>query len=196
MKKDTVDEIRHIDTRTLRESGIFKKWPGYSFTTTWRRSEEIIASIGMQLEGCNEMITGLKFTYSVTNWHGEKPSQNYRIQLDSTACHFGGVRWWFRCPLSINNRVCNRRCRILYLPSNSDYFGCRECHDLTYESRQQHRNRYYEGFFKPLSIVEELESKLERSTNPTTRIKLMERLSRVYFAMRKFAESIELKKGI
>ena len=49
------------------------------------------------------------------------------VYLHSTALHFGGVRWWFRCP------GCRRRCAKLYHEPRS-VFLCRICHDLTYES--------------------------------------------------------------
>jgi hypothetical protein len=31
---------------------------------------------------------------------------------------------------------CKRRCFKLYEPPGADYFGCRECYDLTYHSAQ------------------------------------------------------------
>jgi len=49
------------------------------------------------------------------------------IYLHSTVLHFGGVRWWFRCP------GCERRCAKLYHDPSS-VFLCRICQDLTYES--------------------------------------------------------------
>ena|SRR2546422_9535406 len=49
------------------------------------------------------------------------------VSLHSTALHFGGVRWWFRCP------GCRRRCAKLYHDPSSVFF-CRICNDLTYES--------------------------------------------------------------
>lgn len=49
------------------------------------------------------------------------------VYLHSTALHFGGVRWWFRCP------GCGRRCAKLYHDPGS-LFLCRICQDLTYDS--------------------------------------------------------------
>ena len=45
-------------------------------------------------------------------------------------------RRWFRCPLSGEHGTCNRRANTLYLPRGGLAFGCRHCHDLTYESRR------------------------------------------------------------
>ena len=59
------------------------------------------------------------------------------IRLQPTRPHFGGVRWWLTCPLSVNGTPCNRRVAKLYLQGR--YFGCRFCHDLTYQScRESH----------------------------------------------------------
>jgi hypothetical protein len=79
----------------------------------------------------------LTLTYSV----GED-SQTLQIGLQKTSPHFGGVRWWFTCPLTTRNGTpCGRRVGKLYLPYGERQFGCRECHALTYWSAQTHDNR-------------------------------------------------------
>jgi hypothetical protein len=65
----------------------------------------------------------------------------YPVRLVTTRCHFGGSRWWFRCPLVKNGHPCGRRVRRLYLRGR--YFGCRHCHDLTYTSSQESDRRVY-----------------------------------------------------
>ena len=64
------------------------------------------------------------------------------VGLASTPPNLGGSRYWWLCP------VCARRCLKLYLPPRSDYFACRVCHSLSYESAQASRARYY-NLFKP-----------------------------------------------
>ena len=49
--------------------------------------------------------------------------------------HYGGLRWWFTCPLVVGGRSCTRRAGKLYL--RGGYFGCRRCQDLTYRSCQE-----------------------------------------------------------
>ena len=58
------------------------------------------------------------------------------IRLQSTATNFNGKRMWFICPLIVGGVACNRRAGKLYLPPGSRYFGCRQCHDLSYRSSQ------------------------------------------------------------
>ena len=65
-------------------------------------------------------------------------TRTYRIAVDDVAQPRGGVRIFFRCPLEIGSGLaCGRRARTLYLPAGATYFGCRECHALTYESMQR-----------------------------------------------------------
>ena len=61
----------------------------------------------------------------------------HKIPLTKTACNYGGVRWWFECPVTKDGIYCGNRVSKLLLPPAGKYFGCRECHDLTYESCQK-----------------------------------------------------------
>jgi hypothetical protein len=60
-----------------------------------------------------------------------------RVELLTTEPNFGGVRWWFACPFTIEGERCNRRVAKLCLPPGEHEFGCRTCHDLTYRSSQE-----------------------------------------------------------
>ncbi len=59
------------------------------------------------------------------------------IRLQATPTQFGGQRQWFTCPLVIGGVACNRRVGKIYLPPGAKYFGCRNCHSLTYRSSQE-----------------------------------------------------------
>lgn len=67
----------------------------------------------------------------------------YSIRMVTTPCHFGGLRWWFICPLVVSGTSCCARVRKLYLPGR--YFGCRTCLDLTYRSTQESDRRVYQA---------------------------------------------------
>ena len=45
------------------------------------------------------------------------------IQLTTTRCHYGNVRYWFLCPR------CDGRVAVLYF---NRWFGCRKCFELVY----------------------------------------------------------------
>lgn len=46
----------------------------------------------------------------------------HRVAVETTPCHFGGVRYWFLCPF------CERRCAVIYNK------GCRLCANGKYRS--------------------------------------------------------------
>jgi len=73
------------------------------------------------------------FSYVSLQPDGQYKDFKYRVPLTTTPCRFGGVRYRFICPLTVNGKYCGRRVDVLYL--GGDYFGCRHCYNLTYESR-------------------------------------------------------------
>ena len=70
-------------------------------------------------------------------WGSDKIA--FGIRLRTTQPHFGGKRWWFTCPIIASGVPCGRRVAKLYLAG--PYFGCRQCHDLTYDKCQQSKRR-------------------------------------------------------
>jgi hypothetical protein len=71
----------------------------------------------------------------------EAQSADYCVRLTTTRPRFGGPRWWFTCPLFVGGRPCERRVGKLHLPPDARHFGCRQCHELTYTSCQEHDGR-------------------------------------------------------
>jgi hypothetical protein len=135
-KRTVVEDCRVIDLAGLARHGAFVPW--YSGSLRWLRGEEVVASIGYSVrprepEG---LILCLSYRISTTGEDVDVP-----ICLETTPLHFGGVRWWGRCPLKCNGTECARRVGKLYLPPGKRYFGCRRCHDLTYTSVQEHDKR-------------------------------------------------------
>ena len=55
--------------------------------------------------------------------------QAQSIAFKETACRFGGVRRWFRCP------SCGSGCRVVY--NVRLRFACRRCHGLNYRSQYE-----------------------------------------------------------
>ena len=75
------------------------------------------------------------------------------VSLTSTACNFGGERYWFECP------GCS--CRVTTLFRVGERFACRKCHGLNY--RMQHENAYGRGLLK----AQRIRMKLGGSANMT-----------------------------
>jgi hypothetical protein len=73
-------------------------------------------------------------------WFGEPVIHAYTIGLMPN-----GGRWWLACPAQRGfpnacgqaEGACGRRAMKLYLPPGGRRFGCRDCHQLSYLSRQE-----------------------------------------------------------
>ena len=81
----------------------------------------------------------------------------YRVGIEETPRHFGGVRFWFVCPGEQCPRALREpgylwkegasepssqwRTTTLYLPPSAFRFRCRDCHRLTYRTKQLHYDR-------------------------------------------------------
>jgi hypothetical protein len=82
----------------------------------------------------------------------------YEIPITTTPTRIGGVRYWFCCPVEHDRKPCSRRVKRLYLPPGEEIFGCRQCHDLTYRSAQQHDQRRYDLARDPDALNSALKS--------------------------------------
>ena len=160
--KTTVEEATQLSIFKLKEFGLLR---GFAATTlTWtRRLSGHKSSIGI-LVNTGELY--VKVNYTVTDRNtGDRTDYDYRISLTTTPCHFGGVRYWFICPLIKNGVYCGRRTGTLYLASGGNYFGCRHCYDLSYESRNESRLGRFGSIGYPLVAerkIDELYSQIKR----------------------------------
>jgi len=134
-KKDTVEDGTKLSIFKLKEFGLLGDYHGT--TLTWTRSlSGHKNSVGIVVDVTGEPYAKLNYTMTGRN-SGEKTDYDYKIGLTTTPCHYGGVRYWFICPLVRNGVPCGRRVGTLFLSSGGKYFGCRHCYDLSYESRNE-----------------------------------------------------------
>ena len=128
-KKTTTGECHSVDVRYLHREGLLE--PGRWFSLNWSRAGRETGSIGGAVsgEGRPERIN-LLFRHR-SGIGGEWEDIQEPISLDWSACNFGGQRAWFVCP----GAGCSRRVAVLYGPGN--YFLCRHCYDLRYESQRE-----------------------------------------------------------
>lgn len=132
---DTTQESKRIEMKFLRKSGYLCGWAYRSIAWTCRGEDtgNILVKINTDTyQGGSYM----ELDYKIRS-RGEEEWRpiNYRVTLVSTPCRYGGKRWWFICP----NTRCNRRNNVLY--SYGDYFVCRKCARLKYES-QRYSGKY------------------------------------------------------
>jgi hypothetical protein len=135
-KKDTVEDSRVLSiVRWMQEQVLH---PGIRSSGRWKwthaQTGEPVASIGYALDTTDMTRPWVKLAYTFPH---TQERVGYHVLLQTTVPYFGGLRWWFLCPLAVRSRACQRRVAHLYLPPGSRYFGCRHCHDLTYESCQE-----------------------------------------------------------
>lgn len=135
----TTNECKSITTKFLNKHHYFNG-NLCSGGMRWSRNGEQTGSISFVVS----TVKGdeyIRFQYTQTNRDtDEKTKLDYKVCLDWSSCHFGGLRWWFICPLVVDGCACQRRVGVLYL-GGGRYFGCRHCFNLTYQSSKEHDKR-------------------------------------------------------
>lgn len=154
MSKTTCESIQRITMRFLKQRHYLQDgWIGGSIHWTSAYGKETSAGIRMDIR---DGFGHLQLTYTISGWSDEKTDMDYRVEVVSTPCYFGGRRYWFICPLMRNGVACYRRIGVLYL--GGKYFGCRRCYDLAYKSQKETHSGPWSVFGKCLfSGLEERE---------------------------------------
>lgn len=182
-KKNTVEDCRSVSISFLKKHGYLSEPCCKSGTITWTNSfGEKTSSIGVSVYTLYEN-KYVRFYYTITKRNtGEKIECDYKVQLTTTPCHFGGVRYWFICPIINNGISCGRRVGVLYQPPGENYYGCRYCYNLSYESRNEPRLARPGGIGYPIVVerkFEELYHQIKRWTwrgKPTKKARKLKRL--------------------
>ena len=164
MAKTTVEDCKRIKTWWLRQHGYFlDSYRAGGIEWKIGGSEDNKSSIGVCV---NTQDGYIRFHYTQTDyWSGEKSDMDYRFNLATSPCHYGGFRYWFICGLSRNGQYCGQRVGVLYKPPGAKWFGCRHCWDLSYDERNKSYGGIYGGACRTISQVfkaDELREKIKR----------------------------------
>lgn len=156
MSRQLAEHSRALSISWLKRQGAFNNGLTSGSVTWSYGSDSTKNSIGyiISIGGDDEYIN-LKYTF--TNSDGSKQDMDYKIQLVSTHCNYGGKRYWFICPLTKEGRYCGRRVGVIY--SIGKYFGCRHCGEIAYRSQMQ--SDRYKGFIS-IPDIEQAERKIKR----------------------------------
>ena len=120
------------------------------------------SSISIFVSTMNNDDKYLRLNYTQTDRdNGEKKDFNYKIPLTTTDCRYGGIRYWFICPMSRDGKYCGRRVGTLY--KDGDYFACRHCYSLSYDSRNVSGMMKAYGSIISLPELEKLEKEIKRT---------------------------------
>src|SRR3989344_9468487 len=137
MAKQTAEGSNRLSIFWLKKNNFFPigggwRYGGIKWTYGMSGNE---SSISFTITTNGSEGDNIKLQYTHTNRQtDEKENMDYRVELATTPCRYGGKRYWFICPLSKNGRYCGRRVGVLF--GIGKWFGCRHCGDLTYASRK------------------------------------------------------------
>ena len=136
------ESCRSIDVRRWHRDGRLSA--GQHFTNSWTFGGEPAGTINAHTEP-----GAVVLTYRTRSWQAaEWKTITQRVPMTWTDCHFGGRRPWFVCSVYSDGQYCGRRVAVLYDAGN--YFACRHCYGLAYETQQQ--SARWRGFTKARKI--------------------------------------------
>lgn len=121
--KSCTSDKRALDVRKLQRDGLLK--PGQCFKLTWSRNGNPEANIDTQVH-----TDRVRLIYRAKPDGNEWQDMNYPVRLAWTACHYGGQRAWWLCPVA----GCGRRVAVLY---GGAVFACRYCQKLAYKCQRE-----------------------------------------------------------
>jgi len=127
-KKPTVEEGLVLDLSRLIRNGNVMPGGDWQGTLYWSnvRTGERTASIGYKAYMSDPDHASIQLNY---NWRDEP--QNYSVKLTTTKPNYGGLRWWFLCPIT------DRRVAKLYTSPGQPLFASREALGLSYQSQRE-----------------------------------------------------------
>lgn len=135
------------------------RWSGGEIVWTNTRTGERTSSVGFQADLSDPGAAWLRLHYTTTKRDGTKLACDYRIVLTTTVPNFGGVRWWFVCPLT------GRLAAKLYLPPGAERFASRRAFRMAYESQRD--KPLFRAQSREARVVRKLGSVYERPNTPT-----------------------------
>src|SRR3989344_418610 len=158
MAKQEAEWSNRLSVRFLKKHGYLDggwRYGGIKWTYGMSGNE---SSIGFTVNINGNEGDNIKLQYTHTNrGTDEKESMDYRVELATTPCNYGGKRYWFICPLTKNGKYCGRRVGVLF--SIGKWFGCRHCGEIAYTS--QMRGGSYKGFVS-IPDIERAEEEIKR----------------------------------
>jgi hypothetical protein len=99
-KACTTEEALDFDLANLKRWGYLAPGSQHAGSYSWTNSStgESAGNISYNL-ALEEVRGEIEFNYRVAV-NGQQASLQYTVELETTSPNFGGLRWWFRCPLS------------------------------------------------------------------------------------------------
>ena len=124
--KNIAENFFKLRIKFLTENFFIKNNTKVTFELSWIQGKKHI--IKCTVCNVNDEIAFINFCYKVSRVH-----YRYRVMLVYTLPHFGGKRWWFKCPVD----GCDNKASVLYL---DNVFACRKCHNIAYKSQIEQKH--------------------------------------------------------
>lgn len=141
--KCLVEDCLSLDLAWLMRLGPIRDGQAGSGEVVWSYGTERVARIRFRLDFRRSDKARLILNYALAQSDGSYKPTTQIFALTSTEQHFGGRRWWMRCP------VTGQRVRTLHLPMGSDRFVGRNAAGLAYRvERLSHFDRPFEKRFR------------------------------------------------
>lgn len=145
--KDTVGDCMILSANKLAQAGLLRAGQCADHTLTWIHhwTGERALTAQCEVNTLDQDPPSVRLRYVLS-----RPAAvlDYHVVLTTTPLPWGRDRWWFVCPLTTNGHACGRRVGMLYRPPGRRYFGCRHCHQLTYQSTRECHAPFRFDFFK------------------------------------------------
>jgi len=165
-KKATVEESHDLTIFQLKKYRMLEGGHNATVIEWVVKNTGKESSISLEVNMTSEPYARL--AYSVSDREGVVIPYDSKVDLVTTPCNLGGVRYWFACPW------CGRRVGGLYLAPGERHFMCRDCNSLTYNSR----NRCVVATFGHTSRqIKKLRSEIKRWTwrgRPTRKVRRLQ----------------------
>ncbi len=183
MARQEAESSHRLSIFWLKKRGYFNK--DYSYQSggiTWSyglsdNKNSIRFSIHRDNWGTLKEDVYIRLIYTHTDhWTGEKSDMDLKVPVTTTPCNYGGVRYWFICPLYKNGQYCGRRVGVLY--SVGKWFGCRHCGNIAYQKQFEGGKYRWNGISIP--DIEKAEEEVKRyyyNGKPTRKYRRLIRLN-------------------
>ena len=179
MAKQTAEGSNRLSIFWLKKNDFFPigggwRYGGIKWTYEMSGNE---SSISFTITTNGSESDNIKLQYTHTNRQtDEKEDMDFRVELATTPCNYGGKRYWFICPLSKNGRYCGRRVGVLF--SIGKWFGCRHCGEIAYAAQMESGKFRWNGI--SIKDIERAEKEVKRcyyNGKPTRKYKRLIRLN-------------------
>jgi hypothetical protein len=145
----TCESCRSIDIRRWHREGGLRA--GRSFSGSWTCHREPSAHVDVRTETDAVALVYRSRSPGTVEWK----LIEQRVAITWTACHFGGRRPWFICPVCSRDR--GRRVAVLY--ELGGLFACRYCCGLAYACQQE------TPMYRGLAMAQKIRKRLAGSTD-------------------------------